>query len=203
MGGNGSGRCGGRPTVEGCYRLDIETIVRSADGRSRGTARVVWQDGFAVGLEWSLDDPLYAWVQLRFSAKTYPNGRQHDVEQLVYLCRSQPHLGGDRWWFVCPRENWRVRMLYLPRGARQFASRRAYRLGYASQRETATQRAMRRARKINARLGGANTSPFPWQLPDKPKRMHWSTYRKLMQKIAAAELMVNERLGRMIARWAP
>src|SRR5215471_6389444 len=73
-----------------------------------------------------------------------------------------------------------------------------HRLAYASQRETATHRAMRRARKINARLGGSNTSAFPWQAPGKPKRMRWSTYGKLTQRIAAAEQEVNERIRRMI-----
>ena len=100
---------------------------------------------------------------------------------------------------MCPRRHWqRVRMLYLPPGARHFASKGAHRLAYASQRETATHRAMRRARKINARLGGSNTSAFPWQAPGKPKRMRWSTYGKLTQRIAAAEQEVNERIRRMI-----
>ena len=49
---------------------------------------------------------------------------------------SQPHFGGRRWWFVCPRLNRRVRKLYLPLGGRHFWSRHAYRLGYASQRGT-------------------------------------------------------------------
>jgi len=64
--------------------------------------------------------------------------------------------------------------LHLPYGARAFASRNAYRLGYAVQRETALERARRRARKARARIGGSpNLSE---QLPSKPKRMHWATY---------------------------
>jgi hypothetical protein len=38
-----------------------------------------------------------------------------------------------RWWFVCPLENIRVAKLYLPTGARRFASRKAYGLIYRCQ----------------------------------------------------------------------
>jgi hypothetical protein len=45
-------------------------------------------------------------------------------------------------WFVCPHFNRRVRKLYLPLGGRHLWSRRAYRLAYASQRETVYDRAL-------------------------------------------------------------
>jgi hypothetical protein len=67
---------------------------------------------------------------------------------------------------VCPRLNRRVRKLYLPLGGRHFWSRRAYRLGYASQHETVPDRAVRRARKLTLRLGG---DPADDRYPDKPK----------------------------------
>lgn len=201
MGGSGSERLGGgRPLVENCYRLDIETLVRSIAGRSSGIGKIVWQNDFTVSFEWSVSDPLYAWVQLRFSAKDYlDEDRQHDVEQLVYLCRSQPHLGGDRWWFACPREHRRVRMLYLRLGAGLFAPRRARRRAFASQRETVTARAIRRACKIRARLGG---DAALISTPEKPLRMRSSTYSTLLRKLAAAEQVTNERLSRTLARWA-
>jgi hypothetical protein len=73
-----------------------------------------------------VSDPLYAWIILR----------QHEVEQLVYLYRTRPHLGGDRWWFVCPGEDRRARTLYLPPGAKLFGTRQAYHLAYTSQRRS-------------------------------------------------------------------
>src|SRR5262249_21329043 len=95
---------------------------------------------------------------------------------------TRPHFGGLRWWFVCPHLNRRVRKLYLPLGGRHFWSRRAYELVYASQRETKFDRALRRARKLRLRLGG---DPADDEYPDKPPRMRWATYNRLMDRICA------------------
>jgi hypothetical protein len=200
MGGNGSGRYGGRPTVEASYRLDIESLVRATHGGSHATGRLVWANDFAVDFVWNVSDPWYPWIQLRFSAEDYPDRRRHDVEQFVHLRRTRPHLGGDRWWFECPRNKRRVRMLYLPLGAIRFASRRAYRLGYASQRETFRARAIRRARKIAAKLGVPVSDVFLRPTPSKPKRMRWRTHRKLLRKLAAAQRVATAGFGGMIAR---
>jgi hypothetical protein len=99
---------------------------------------------------------------------------------------------------VCPRENRRVRKLYLPLGGRHFWSRRAYRLGYACQREALHHRALRRARKLCLRLGG---DPADDRYPDKPSRMRWTTYDRLMDKLVAADRVADARLVRLAARW--
>jgi hypothetical protein len=62
------------------------------------------------------------------------NRRRHgDLREMVRALTLFPC--GLRWWFVCPRENRRVRKLHLALGGRHFWSRRAYELAYASQRE--------------------------------------------------------------------
>ena len=81
---------------------------------------------------------------------------------------------------MCPHLNRRVRKLYLPLGGRHFWSRRAYELAYASQRETKFDRALRRARKVRLRLGG---DPAGDDYPDKPPRMRWTTYNRLMDNL--------------------
>ena len=85
---------------------------------------------------------------------------------------------------------------YLPLGGRHFWSRRAYRLAYASQRETVYGRAMR-ARKLCLRLGGY---PADDEYPDKPKRMRWTTYNRLMDRPVAADGVADERLDLLAAR---
>jgi hypothetical protein len=183
MGGPGSGQHGGHWTVEGSYRLDIETLVRSMRGRgARGTGQIVWPNEFAVDFEWDVSDPLYAWVNLR----------QREVDQLVYLYHTRPHLGGDRWWFVCPGEDRRARMLYLPPGAKLFGTRQAHRLAYTSQRRSPKDRVVRRAHKIRAKLGSDSTQ-FG-QSPEKPLWMRWKTYRHLTEQLAAAELAATRLL---------
>ena len=69
---------------------------------------------------------------------------------------------------------------------RYFLCRRCYDLRYESQREDKTHRALRRAQKVRARLGGsANmTEPFP----EKPKGMHWRTYGRLWWEHHEAEM---------------
>jgi hypothetical protein len=121
------------------------------------------------------------------------------IDDKIWLEYSQPHFGGRRWWFICPRINQPVRSLYLPLGGRHFWSRRAYRLVYGSQRETVHDRAMRRSRKLYKRLGG---DPADDEYPDKPPRMRWTTYNRLMDELRAADGVADERLIMLAARWA-
>jgi hypothetical protein len=44
------------------------------------------------------------------------DGAELEIDDKIYLATTRPHLGGLRWWFVCPRSNRRVRKLYLPLG---------------------------------------------------------------------------------------
>jgi hypothetical protein len=74
---------------------------------------------------------------------------------------------------------------------RHFWSRRAYKLAYASQRETKYDRALRRARKLRLGLGG---DPADDEYPDKPPRMRWAMYNRLMDRLVAADGVAEERL---------
>jgi hypothetical protein len=105
-------------------------------------------------------------------------------------------LGGRRAWFRCPANGCgrRVALLYLG-GAGIFACRHCYRLAYACQRETADDRAARRADSIRERLG--------WQAGilnlngGKPKGMHWRTFNRLT---AEHDAFVGVSLAGMSAR---
>jgi hypothetical protein len=92
--------------------------------------------------------------------------------------------------------------LYLPNGAFTFASRQAYRLAYRSQRETAHDRALRRAFKLRGKLGG--DGGIGDYIP-KPKWMRWPTFDRKLGEIAAAEEFVDahtsafvQKLGRRL-----
>ena len=152
MGGYGSGRQGGRPTVESAWRFDIDTLVRAGAIKPgayvEGSLKLPsCDDELAIEFESSATNPRNSWLRLRYAIRDYWTGEQHQIDDKIYLTASRPWFGGQRWWFVCPNENRRVRKLYLPLGARRFRSRGAYRLAYASQRETVHDRAMRRARQ--------------------------------------------------------
>jgi len=59
-----------------------------------------------------------------------------------------------------------------------------------SQREAAHDRAIRRAAKLYRRLGG---DPMDDHYPEKPPRMRWATYDRLLDKLAAADRIADER----------
>jgi hypothetical protein len=205
MGGYGSGGYGGRPTVESAVRLDIDSMMHwgaiQPGFHLGGEMRMhqFYGDDIDVKFESHAGDPGNSWLCLRYSMTDYCSGEEFKIDDKVYLASTRPHFGGLRWWFVCPRLNRRVRKLYLPLGGRHFWSRRAYRLAYASQRETVYDRAMRRARKLYLKLGG---DPADDAYPDKPKRMRWTTYNRLMDKLIASDDVADERLIMLATRWA-
>ena len=193
MGGYGSARSGGRATVESALRLDIDAIRRW--GVIRPGAHLVgemtfdfYDDKLCINFESRAEDPSESWLRLQYAINDYWTGEPYQIDDKIYLAHSRPTFGGLRWWFVCPRLNRRVRKLYLPLGGRYFRSRVAYRLAYASQREALGDRASRRARKICRRLGG---DPDADTYPDKPRRMRWNTYNRLMDKLVAADRLAH------------
>jgi hypothetical protein len=144
-----------------------------------------------VECETHIDDPWNGCVRLKYEMTDYWTGEPLAVDDKIFLATSRPTFGGLRWWFMCPQLNRRVRKLYLPRSGRHFWSRHAYELAYASQRETKFDRALRRARKLRLRLGG---DPADDECPDKPPRMRWATYNRLMDRLVAADAVTDERL---------
>lgn len=108
-------------------------------------------------------------------------------------------FGGKRAWFQCSKIGCgrRVAILYdTPRG---FRCRHCAHLDYASHRERAWDRLLRRTRRIRAKVdGGANLTE---SFPPKPKGMHWATYDRLLLTEAALFGEIAEKLSeRMQAR---
>jgi hypothetical protein len=48
---------------------------------------------------------------------------------------------------------------------------------------------------LTLRLGG---DPADDEYPDKPKRMRWATYNRVLDKLRAADGVVDERLRRVL-----
>ena len=198
MGGSGSGRDGWRTTVESALQLDIDTLVRRgvirlgmhADGVMTFQFR---GDELAVEFEVKTVDPKSSWIKLKYVI------REHAIEDEFRLTTTRPHFGGLRWLFRCPATGRRVRKLFLRR--HRFRSRTAHELIYTSQQEDFPDRAARRARKVRLRLGG---NPTGIRYPRKPPQMPQAKYDQLIDKLAAAESIVegaaNERLFAGLAR---
>ncbi len=119
--------------------------------------------------------------------------------------RSQPrHFGGRQWYFECPRTGRLVTSLWLPNGARRFASRHAWprQVAYSSQFQAPHQRALKRAFRIREQL---HPSPafhgIGDILPPKPKHMRWATYEKILEMLDHHEAICDAHTVRLMVRF--
>ena len=177
MGGPGSGnywRYGAKSTTDDCLALDVRSLAREG----------VLRPGYGSDLQWTRGGATVASIQMRTEQdcvlliyRQCRGGEEwKDGRYPVRLVRTSCHLGGSRPWFICPALGCgrRVAILY---GGGIFACRHCYQLAYASAREDAADRAIRRADRLRARLGWE-----PGILNEtggKPKWMRWCTFEWL------------------------
>jgi hypothetical protein len=136
-------------------------------------------------------------VRLRYTSTQW-DGTKHNSDYWIDLITTPQPFGGWRWWFLCPRTGKRVAKLYMPPGAATFCSRRACRLPYRSQREAPHDRALRRAFKIQARLGNPDGSADDW--PPRPRGMRHKTYARLMNRLEGSQGVMDGHLCLLAAR---
>ena len=196
MGGIGSGRRSqsGKDATDDYRALDVRRWQR--DGYLMA--------GWAFSWQWTRPGQTMASIQVRtesdrvilFYRQRSGGGEWKDERYPVRLDWSPCNYGGQRAWFLCPAAGCgrRVAILY---GGGIFACRHCYRLAYSSQRETAANRALRRADRIRARLdwepGILNGDG------GKPTGMRWRTFQRLS---AEHEAFVGASLARMAQRLA-
>jgi hypothetical protein len=184
MGGWGSGRSGGRPTVEDGLTVALGLMLRRGwvrDGAS-GTSTLVWSSRgksvATIGYRFDLTDPDNAHLTL-FYTRTPSDGSPQKVEQRIRLTWTQPTYGGRRWWLICPFSGRRVGKLHLPPGGVKFASRLAWRLPYRSQRSAHRDRPFDRLFRLQRKLG----SPEGWEAGLwRPKGMWNRTYERHLER---------------------
>jgi hypothetical protein len=122
-------------------------------------------------------------------------------QQEIALTSRPRHFGGKQWYFRCPRTGRPASVLWMPPGARQFASRQAWgrRVAYHSQFQDTTGRAHHGQQRIRARLIGSH-DPDEWELPPKPKWMRWKTYKLHERKFDQYEEILDYRCAAMAAK---
>jgi hypothetical protein len=160
-------------TVENCQAFDVLALYRMGALKEE-TVSYPW-----VGFRWPGIERLTAnmWqVRVRFRGGSI---------QTLPLTWKRLHFGGGRPWFTCRRCNRRVGKLYNT-GA-SLTCRRCLDLWYSSQRRGAQSRRYLKALKLRLRLGGIANLREPF--PDKPKRMHRTTYERLK---ARAEMLEHD-----------
>jgi hypothetical protein len=108
MGGFGSGRQDGRPTVEAGFSLDINRLLRDCHiipgrwvhGTLRWTVVGTGREVSSLSYEANLVDPDAAWMRLRYAIGD--GEAQRTFDYTVGLITTRPPRGGLRWWFRCP-----------------------------------------------------------------------------------------------------
>lgn len=183
MGGWGSGRQGGRPTADASLRIDLAWMLRRGlaqpGQRICGTLR--WHRGDSpsgsISYDAVMDEPGQERLQLSYTRGSGVDAEQ--VRQTVWLCHTEPHYGGMRWWMRCPFRGIRVAKLYLPPGGDRFASRQAWQLGYQCQRDAKRDRPFERLFRLQKKLG----CPQGWEMPiRRPKGMWRRTFDRLEER---------------------
>jgi hypothetical protein len=211
MGGYGSGRSGGRPTVEDSLTLNLRRLFKtgwvkagaSIYGTLRWTRVSTGEETASIGFQSNLGDES-GHIQLHWTSTNRWSGEKRQCENSITLATRPQPFGGSRWFFICPGTGKCAAKLHLPSGVYTFASRKAYRLGYRSQRETPRDRSLSRAFALREKIGGEGG--IGDYIP-KPKGMHLRTFERAMERIYKAEEIVEwhsdlllDRLNRLAPR---
>jgi hypothetical protein len=176
MGRGGSRYGAGRPAqhvkAEHCRQIDARRWQREGIFGDFSAGIWEWRDGETGARRASIG---YSGggsaVVLSYRVNDQP------MRQCVSVLRTACNYGGSRAWFACPRCGRRVAVLYL-RGHAGFVCRHCGNIAYSSQSEDQMDRAWRRQRKAEARLGEH------WQ---RPKAMHRKTHSRILAVILECE----------------
>jgi hypothetical protein len=136
-------------------------------------------------------------VRLRWTSTNQRSDEKRQCENRVTLTTSPQPFGGRRWFFICPRTGRNATKLHLPPGADAFASRKAYGLGYRSQRESPRDRSLSRVFALRGKIGG-DSGIGDYII--KRKGMHTRTFKRAMEKVYAAEKIVDAHADLLLDR---
>ena len=189
-----------RVRLEDGLKLDMNFLVQKNVVRPGAVTEsgVRWcyqhiEEGVASGAVTSdLTGDLNGWLRLQW------NGMQQEFG----LQRRLRRFGGGQWYFVCPKTNRIASILWLPPGAKSFASRQAWgrQVAYSSQFQTPKDRALSTAQNIRVQLGGPDSFGMIQPFPDKPKWMRWATYERTIRRYLAYQTASMAGLDRFMER---
>jgi hypothetical protein len=182
-----------RVRLEAGLKLELYQLMRQ---------RCVVPDCHTVfEMSWTTEQSAVIEVEMRQRHEGYFRIQMQDLQQTIILTSRARSFGGHQWYFVCPAEVRRCSVLWRPPGAREFRCRQGWggRVAYASQFLDAYNRAYRGQAKIKARLI-ADLDPDEWELPPKPKKMRWSTYKRLAHRFDSYEEILDRRVAEVMQK---
>lgn len=185
----GAGRPGRNGKVESLLRIDVRDWAR----------RGLLDSANYFGWSWSREDEKIASIGVYVNDTnsltlkytwTPDGGEPQSISKSITLAHTSCHYGKSRVWFRCPACYRRVAILYSLKG--HFYCRKDLNIAYTSQSLDLTQRMHRKIAKLETRLGENNR---------KPKRMHTTTYNRILDKIDDAEARLDLALYQFMQRW--
>ena len=192
-----------RANLQEGLRLNINQLIRQGHvlrGKTSGPSRIRWTGGMsgtdiiASGIiSANLEGEREGWLRILIGS----------LDQSIILWRFERHFGGGQWYFRCPVTCRRCSVLWMPPGARSFASRWAWgrQVAYGTQFLSPHERALNAAQRLRSSLGGPEWVNLALAAPPKPKWMRWRTYDRLMAQADRYEAVANQRLLRLMKRW--
>lgn len=152
--------------------LSAQRILTGVNPQTTTTGTVTWQRHGAP------------WAALRIYvvpghgiSLDYEYHGQPVAPYLVRWTTTNPHFGGVRYWWRCPRCGRRCATLY---GGRYFLCRMCQRLAYASSQSRSRFITVdARLWRIRRRLGETDGGSLFADLPERPRFMHRTTYARL------------------------
>ena len=109
------------------------------------------QPSGSINYEAIMDEPGSERLILKYTRGS--GSDKESVRQEVRLVWTQPNYGGRRWWMICPYRGVRCSKLFLPGNGDRFASRKAWKLQYTSQRATWHDAPFERLNRLQRKLG--------------------------------------------------
>lgn len=194
-------RC--RVMLEGGLKLDINSLARRGfirPGAATGPVGIKWTNRYwgditSGIITANLNGSYEGWFRIQIDG---------GADQRIITVARPRYFGGRQWFFMCPYENRRCLVLWMPPGAHSFACRKRWgsQVAYASQFLNRDNRAHQGKAKINSRLcrlGGFD--PDEWDFPPKPKWMRWQTYRRAEQKFDQHEAKLDQSIVELLNRF--
>jgi hypothetical protein len=177
MGGMGSGRIGGfgSATTNDLQKIDLAWMRREGILKPGCSGSMTWSRGGHRTAEIRYEVRHHG-LRVYYRVTPYA-GAPFTVDETIPFAFSAQPFGGQKTWFSCPACRRRASTLF---GGRYFRCRRCHGLKFKSQYEAPYDRAIERANRIREKLGDKLLTALEAdELPQKPKRMRWRTYRKL------------------------
>lgn len=168
-----------RPIAEHCLQIDFDRLVK--------TARILPGKDILSNLCCTVDGQVVARMHFEALMEESRSERliisfwrgsgwsRNSERQVVKLVSTETSLGGQRWWMLCPSTGQRCLKLFLPSNGTRFASGKAWRVSYASQRVSPIDRPFEQLFRLQRKLGCKEGYELPLI---RPKRMWRSTFEK-------------------------